>query len=129
MNLKLLVILLTFGRIASIVFNILVLKRQLKLRKKKTHPRLMKYRQVLMTLAFIIFLGNIYPLFLDLATLAGVFTQRGPETVNWSLSIYSLDNNLTFLVASILIWVLYKLADTVIEIAELIGVSREKTDN
>lgn len=120
MNIQTLAFLLLIGRLVSITFNVLVLRRQWKLRKIPTHPRLMQIRRVLTALAVIIFIGNIYPMLLDLFTLfyPGVRTS---QTVNLVGTFYSLDNNLTFMFASIFIWVLYKLADVAIEVGELIA--------
>lgn len=120
MNIQLLAFLLLIGRTISITFNILVLRRQWKIRKIPTHPRLLNIRRVLSLLAILILIGNLYPLFLDIYTLfyPGI---RSTQNVNLVGVFYSLDNNLTFLFASILIWALYKLADIAIEVGELIA--------
>lgn len=120
MDIQLLAFLLLIGRIISELFITMVLIRQWQIRKTKTHPRLMQMRKVLVLLAALVFIGNLYPLWLDFYTLfyPGV---RTTQTVNPVGVIYSLDNNLTFMFASILIWTLYKLADVVIEVAELIA--------
>jgi hypothetical protein len=120
MNIQLLALLLLIGRLLSDFFIILVLKRQWAIRKIPTHPRLVNIRRVLSLLAVLVFLGNLYPLFLDAWTLfyPGV---RSTPTVNPVGVFYSLDNNLTFLFASMLIWMLYKLADVAIDVGELIA--------
>ncbi len=120
MDIVLLAFLLLIGRVVSEIFIVLVLKRQWQIRKTRTHPRLMQMRKVLSLLAILVFIGNLYPLWLDLYTLfnPGIRTS---QTVNAAGVAYSLDNNLTFMFASILIWTLYKLADIVIEVAELIA--------
>lgn len=118
------ILLLIMG--VSDFFIILILRRQWKLRKTKTHPRLMTYRRVLSLLAILIFVGNIYPILLNLYSIF-VPSIRTSQTVNLVGVIYSLDNALTFMIASILIYALYKLADTVIEIAELIGIRAVKS--
>ncbi|WP_438980191.1 hypothetical protein [Polynucleobacter sp.] len=120
MNIQLLAFLLLVGRLISDLFIIMVLRKQWKLRRTRTHPRLVAIRRVLTLLAVLVFIGNLYPLLLDAYTLidASVRTSR---SVNLVGVIYSLDNNLTFMFASILIWTLYKLSDTVIEVAELIA--------
>lgn len=125
MDIKQLAAILLVGRLISDFFIVLVLRRQWKLRKTKTHPRLMAYRKILALLAVLIFIGNIYPLVLDALTLS-ITNLRSTNTVNPVGVFYSLDNNLTFMFASILIYVLYKLSDTVIEIAELIGAKATK---
>lgn len=120
MDIQVLASLLLAGRLVSETFIVFVLIRQWKLRKTKTHPRLMQMRRVLTLLAVLVFVGNLYPLLLDAVTLADA-TIRTTRTVNLVGVIYSLDNNITFMFASILIWTLYKLADVVLDVAELIA--------
>lgn len=125
MNIVTLAALLLVGRLISDFFITLVLLKQWRLRKTKTHPKLMAIRKVLSLLAIAVFIGNLYPLYLDLYTLFDP-AVRTAQTINLKGVLYSLDNNLTFMFASILIYTLYRLADTVIEIAELLGVSAAK---
>lgn len=79
-------------------------------------------------MAILVFIGNLYPLWLDLYTLfnPGIRTSQNVNLVGVA---YSLDNSWTFMIASILIWTLYKLADVVLDVAELIAGQplREKT--
>lgn len=120
MDIQLLALLLLIGRLVSDGFIIAVLRKQWKLRKTRTHPRLMQIRKVLALLAVLVFVGNIYPLLLDAYTLFAP-AIRASRSVNLVGVFYSLDNNLTFMFASILIYTLYKLSDVVIEVAELIA--------
>lgn len=119
MDIQLLASILLVGRLISEGFIIAVIRKQWKVRKTPIHPRLKALRKVLTLLAVLVFLGNIYPLFLDAYTLfyPGV---RTTDTVNLAGVFYSLDNSFTFMLASILIWTLYKLSDVVIEVAELV---------
>ncbi len=119
MNIQLLALLLLIGRLISEGFIIAVIRKQWKVRKSPIHPRLKALRRVLTLLAVLVFLGNIYPLILDAYTLVAPGIRTSPN-VNLVGVFYSLDNNLTFMFASILIWTLYKLSDVVIEVAELI---------
>lgn len=120
MNIQLLAGLLLLGRLISEFFIIMVLRRQWQIRNTKIHPRLVKMRYVLTSLAVLVFVGNLYPLWLDAYTLYDS-TVRTSQVINLKGVLYSLDNNITFMVASILIWTLYKLGDVVIEVAELAG--------
>lgn len=120
MNIQLLAFLLLVGRLISDLFIILVLIRQWKIRKIPTHPRLSNLRRVLTLLAVLVFIGNLYPLFLDAYTLLDA-SIRTTRNVNLVGVFYSLDNNLTFMFASILIWTLYKLADVAIDVGKLIA--------
>lgn len=125
MDIQLLAYLLLIGRVISQGFIVMVLRRQWQIRKIKTHPRLMQMRRVLTLLALLVFIGNIYPMLLDAVTLfyPGVRTS---QTINPAGAFYAISTNLTFMFASILIWTLYKLADVVIEVAELIGTKQVK---
>lgn len=120
MDIQLLAFLLLIGRLISEGFIIAVLRKQWRIRNSPIHPRLKNLRKVLTLLAIAVFVGNLYPLGLDLFTLfdAGIRTNGYANIVG---VIYSLDNNLTFMFASILIWTLYKLSDVVIETTELIN--------
>lgn len=119
MDIQLLAFLLLIGRLISEGFIIAVLRKQWKIRNSPIHPRLKGLRKVLTLLAVLVFIGNLYPLGLDLYTLFDASIRTSPNA-NIVGVIYSLDNNLTFMFASILIWTLYKLSDVVIEVAELI---------
>lgn len=120
MNIQVLASLLLIGRLVSDVFIVMVIRKQWKIRKTRTHPRLMAIRRVLTLLAILVFVGNIYPLLLDAYTLYNS-SVRTSQSVNLVGVAYSLDNNLTFMFATILIWTLYRLSDVVIEVAELIA--------
>lgn len=120
MDIQLLALLLLIGRLISEGFIIAVIIKQWKISKSPVHPRLVPIRRVLTLLAILVFLGNIYPLLLDAYTLLDA-TVRTTPTINLVGVFYSLDNSLTFMFASILIWALYKLSDVVIEVAELIS--------
>lgn len=128
MDIQLLAFLLLIGRLISEGFIIAVLRKQWRIRNSPIHPRLKNLRKVLTLLAILVFVGNLYPLALDLYTLYDS-TVRTSQTANLVGVIYSLDNNLTFMFASILIWTLYKLSDIVIEVAELISGAKIVTKN
>lgn len=123
MDIQLLAFLLLIGRLISEAFIVAVLRKQWRIRNSPIHPRLRNLRRVLTLLAVLVFVGNIYPLLLDAYTLIAPGIRTSP-TANIVGVVYSLDNNLTFMFASILIWTLYKLSDVVIEVSELLGGSK-----
>lgn len=120
MDIQLLAFILLLGRLISEGFIIAVIRKQWKVRKAPLHPKLRGLRKVLTLLAVLVFVGNIYPLLLDSYTLFNP-DIRTSGVVNLVGTFYSLDNSITFMLASILIWTLYKLSDVVIEVAELIS--------
>lgn len=120
MDIQLLAFILLLGRLISEGFIIAVIRKQWKVRKAPLHPKLRGLRKVLTLLAVLVFVGNIYPLLLDAYTLLHP-DVRSIGTVNLVGTFYSLDNSLAFMLASVLIWTLYKLSDVVIEVAELIS--------
>lgn len=126
MDIQLLAFTLLVGQLISEFFIIQVLRRQWMIRNTRVHPRLKNIRGVLSLLAVLVFLGNIYPLFLDAFTLFNAEIRTSP-VVNLVGTFYSLDNSLTFMFASILIWTLYKLSDIVIEVADLYGAQSNDT--
>lgn len=119
MDIQILAFILLMGRLISEGFIIAVIRKQWKIRKAPIHPKLRGLRRVLTLLAILVFVGNLYPLFLDAYTLfaPGIRTS---QTVNLVGTFYSLDNSITFMLASILIWTLYKLSDVVIEVNKVI---------
>lgn len=120
MNIQVLAFLLLIGHLISDAFILLVMRKQWQIRKlRAAHPRLVSIRRVLTLLAALVFIGSIYPLFLDLWTLFYPHI-RTSQVVNPVGVFYALDNNLTFMFASILIWTLYKLSDVIIEVSELL---------
>ena len=95
MNIQTLALILLAGRAIAITFNILVLRRQWKIRKIPTHPRIEKIRKVLSALAVVVFIANLYPLWLDIVTLwdPGIRTS---QYINLKGLFYPLDNNLGY---------------------------------
>lgn len=132
MDIRTIATLLLLGKIISLVFILLVLKKQWNIRKKTIHPTLRKYRTILFVLALVILIGTIIPIVVDLLTLlTNIDRENSPSIAG---IIYAFSNDITFLIASILIWTLYKLSSAVIEIDDLIVTgadiyaSRVKTD-
>lgn len=119
MELQVLAPILIVGRIITICFIVAVIRKQWRIRKSPIHPRLQNLRKVLTLLAILVFVGNLYPLFLDVITLLPP-DIRTSNVINMLGVVYALDNNITFMLAAILIWTLYKLSDVVIEVAELV---------
>jgi len=103
-------------RIVSMTFITLVLKRQWELLKlpiknaSQYDVRVLKqFRVVLFTLVLVIFIGNLVPAIIDIATILHANTGR-PNTVQPVSLIYTLTASVTSLVSSYLIWRLYRLA-------------------
>lgn len=112
-------------RIVSMTFITLVLKRQwalLKLPIKNAEQYNVKalkhFRIVLFTIVLVIFIGNLVPAIIDIATILQANTGR-PDTVNPVSLIYTLTASVTSLISSYLIWRLYRLAADEKDITDL----------
>lgn len=112
-------------RIVSMTFITLVLKRQwalLKLPIKNAAQydvkALKHFRIVLFMLVLVIFIGNLVPAIIDIATILQANTGR-PNTVQPVSLIYTLTASVTSLVSSYLIWRLYRLAADEKDITDL----------
>ena len=112
-------------RIVSMTFITLVLKRQwalLKLPIKNAEQYNVKalkhFRIVLFMLVLVIFIDNLVPAIIDIATILHANTGR-PNTVQPVSLIYTLTASVTSLVSSYLIWQLYRLAADEKDITDL----------
>jgi hypothetical protein len=108
MTIKMYAFTMLVAHVGSMVFIFLVLRRQWALMKQPIPPAVRRFRVVLFMLSMAIFVGNIVPLAIDLATLF-VETSRPPVVKPLSLA-YAYSNALILLVSSYLIWTLYRLA-------------------
>lgn len=111
MNIKLVAFGLLVGRLISMGFILNVLRRQVRLLKLPTQPNLRSMRWVLFGIALVIFLGNCVPLVIDALTLF-VHTSR-PATVSALSLSYAISSNGPAVLESVLIWLLYKMAERV----------------
>lgn len=86
-----------------------VIRRQWTLFSLPTTHRLRGMRKVLFGLSLIIFTSNLAPIVIDILTIFST-TDRPPTVSAVSLS-YALSSNLPALLSSILIWLLYRMAE------------------
>lgn len=107
MDIKLIALLLLLARVGSATFIFLVLRKQAQLMQYSITPALQSFRRVLFAISMIIFLGNFVPIFIDIVTILDNVERPQPRTIG---IIYGFSNAITALIASILIWLLYRLA-------------------
>lgn len=94
---------LLVGRIVSSSFVIAVVRMQLPYLRENADPKLQPMRKLLLVLMLTFLLGNTFPIALDIATLFGF-------RAGWTVIVYAFFNDFTILVASVMFWVMYKIA-------------------
>lgn len=104
MNIQILAGILLVGRLAAIVFTIIVIRLQVQLLRTKTNPELQDLRKLLLTLSVIVFAGNMIPIMIDVVGLTG--NRPGILGI-----YYAFSNNLTALLSSILLWIVYRYSE------------------
>lgn len=117
MQIKTFALLLLLGRVISVIFTVLVLKRQLFLFKLKVLPELKKIRVVLFCLGLGAFLTNLIPIAIDILTLE-VDIERSTSQVNSIGVAYASNACLSNILLSIFIWTLYVLAAKTVILTE-----------
>lgn len=109
MSVKLLASILLIGRLVSVVFISLVIRRQWTLFKSKIAPHLVSFRRNLFILSIVILLGQVVPIIIDtLAIYADVSkSSASPSPIGVA---YAVSNCLTSILSAIFIWTLYRMA-------------------
>lgn len=109
MDIKTLTLIFLGLRLVSMVFIVDVIKKQVRLLRRPVDPKLKNMRMVLLGVSLVIFLGNLIPIGIDIAT---QFVETGRPTPVRPISVaYGLSSNIPALLSSILIWLLYKMAE------------------
>jgi len=96
-------------RVISVFFIVLVIKRQWALFKLPIHEDIKTFRIVLFLLSVAILIGNIIPIVVDVMALFGA-TNR-PDQIPTASVFYSFSNAITAVLSSILVWLLYCIAN------------------
>ena len=117
MDIRILAGVLLIAHLVSIVFITFVILRQRELFKAKIQPDLVRFRHLLFILALIIFAGNLIPIGVDTLTIIDL-VQRSSNVINPVGVAYSASNAVVFVTSSLLIWFLYRMAATIVLIAE-----------
>ncbi len=127
MSIETMAMILLGGRVISTGFTINVIRRQWVLKKFSVkhmeakarilgRPRtltLETFRAVLLMLSLVVLASNVAPIIIDIAT---QFVDTGrPQTIRLVSVAYSLSSNLHSLLSSIIIWILYKMAELLLE--------------
>lgn len=109
MDIKQYAILLLIGRIASAVFIGMVLWRQWQLFAQPVHPKVRAFRKTLFALAAVVAGSLLIPIVIDILTIFADLEGRS-QSVSLVGMLYSASNNLSGLLQSVLIWMLYRMA-------------------
>lgn len=118
MDIKTVALILLLGRIVSVVFMVLVVKRQRILSKLPVNPQLRPLRKTLNHLSLAVLVGNIIPIFLDISTVIAANSlerEDSPSVVGVS---YAFSNCITAGISAYLIWTLYKQAEKTVLIVD-----------
>lgn len=109
-SIQIIAAILLFFRIVSMTFIGIVLWKQWNLFKRPTLPQLILFRRVLFAIAIGIAIFNIIPIVIDALTL---FVDTGrPQSLKPISIAYAFSNSIGAALSSVLIWALYKLAET-----------------
>lgn len=100
-------ILLIF-RAISVVFIVMVIKRQWQLFKLPIDKSIRTFRLVLFCLSILVLIGNIIPIAVDVLALLGE-TNR-PDHIPSASVLYTFNNSIAAVCSAILIWLLYFIA-------------------
>lgn len=105
------IILLTL-RLFSVIFMSMVLVKQFKLFGKSINSEyardIITFRRVLFGLAVIIFIGQLVPIVIDIATVFAHAPRSAPNPLGIA---YGLSNAITAVLSSIAFWLMYKVAE------------------
>lgn len=96
--------------IVSGIFMGLVIRKQWGLFAHDIEGKYRSLRKLLFILSLVIFAGNLIPIIVDGGTVIGQVVGRNPHPKAISVA-YAVSNACVALISSILIWVLYKLAE------------------
>lgn len=110
MDIKQVAAILLIGRLASCLFMASVLRRQLQLFKNEVYPELHTSRKRLFALAITVFVGNIIPILIDVATIVSPTSLSREDSPSVAGVTYGFSNCITAVVSSALVWSLYRLA-------------------
>lgn len=117
MDIKTLAVILVIGHLVSSGFIGVVIKRQFELFKITIDPGIVVFRKILFCISIAIMAGNLYPIFIDIATILSK-VHRSTNHVNMVGLIYTLSNMLTAIMSAILVWALYLFAARTLKIRD-----------
>ncbi len=117
MDIRVLAIVLLIGHLISAGFMVSVIRRQVGLFKMPVQKDVAKIRKFLFALAIGVLLGNFIPIIIDLLTIFNT-VKRSTNHVNIVGIAYSLSNALVFALSALLIWLMYRMAASIVLITE-----------
>lgn len=108
---------LLLGQIGSAFFILMVILRQIRLFRLRVPNDIVVFRQILFSLALVIFCGNVVPLTVSVLTILGLVT-RSANYINGIGLYYTISNTAVAFFSAILIWLLYRMAAQTVLITE-----------
>lgn len=117
-NIKTVALILLLGRLVSVVFMILVVRRQRVLSKLPVNPQLRPLRKTLNRLSFAVLIGNIIPIILDASTIIAANSLEREDSPSVIGVSYAFSNCITAAISAYLIWTLYKQAEKTVLIVD-----------
>lgn len=118
MDIKDLALILLIGRTVAVFFMSLVIKKQLFLLRFPVPPEVRKFRTILTALSVSLLLVNVLPIVLDLLTIFSTNNLTRTARPGIVGITYTLDNCLGAVIASILVWMLYRLASNTKDVTD-----------
>lgn len=118
MDIKTVALILLLGRLVSVAFMVLVVKRQRTLSKLPVNPQLKPLRSTLGRLSIAVLVGNIIPILLDLSTIIAYNSLEREDSPSIIGVSYAFSNCITSAISAYLIWTLYKQAEKTVLIVD-----------
>lgn len=118
MDIKTVALILLLGRLVSVAFMMLVVRRQRALSKIPVNPQLKPLRKTLNRLSLAVLVGNIIPIVLDASTIIAADSLKREDSPSVIGVSYAFSNCITSAISAYLIWTLYKQAEKTVLIVD-----------
>lgn len=118
MDIKTVALILLLGRLVSVTFMLLVVRRQRSLTKEAKYKELAPMRRVLNRLSLAVLIGNIIPIIIDIMTIYAANSLEREDSPSVIGVTYGFSNCITSAISAYLIWTLYKQAEKTVLIVD-----------
>lgn len=100
-------LILLIVRLIAVVFTIMVLRSQISLLKLKIEHELTGIRNVMLLLGYVLLIGSFLPIVIDF-----YYAFINVDAANSIIVYYAISNALSHLAAAVLLWNIYRIAQT-----------------